>query len=266
MATALKPKEGLPYFVQGLADYRQGRFEQAIIAMRKNATSVPGPASGIVLAMALYQSGQLAEARKALAAAISLHDWRPSRVSDPINGAYHVLRREAEQILLPNLRAFLEGKHQPQDIEERLSLLGACQSRDRTFAVAKLYADAFTASPPLAENYRAGHRYQAASYAALAGSGKGEDAAKLDEQERKRWRAQSRKWLQENLATLSKLAETDCAYREWVRVSLIHWKNNTDLACLRQPFELVKWSVDERKDCLALWDEVNALLKRGWRG
>jgi hypothetical protein len=45
-------------FVKGLAEYRQGRFDRAVSAMRGDASTVLGPAPRLVLAMALHRSGQ----------------------------------------------------------------------------------------------------------------------------------------------------------------------------------------------------------------
>ena len=44
----------------------------------------------------------------------------------------HVLRREAEAMILPDLPAFLGGNYQPRDNDERLALLGVCQFTNRT--------------------------------------------------------------------------------------------------------------------------------------
>ena len=46
----------------------------------------------------------------------------------------HVLRREAEGLILPDLPAFLEGTYQPRSNDERFALLGACWFADRTAA------------------------------------------------------------------------------------------------------------------------------------
>jgi serine/threonine-protein kinase len=89
-------------FVRGLADFRQGRFDRAIATMRGEASKVLGPAPNLVLAMALYQSGEIAEARKALAAAIAGHDWSPANVRDQDGWIYHSLRREAEAMIQPD--------------------------------------------------------------------------------------------------------------------------------------------------------------------
>src|SRR5438445_367196 len=89
------------------------------------AIRVHVPVARLVLALALRQDGQLAEARKALAAAILSYDWRPAQARAPDAWICHVLRREAEGLILPNLPAFLEGKYQPPDNDERLALLAA---------------------------------------------------------------------------------------------------------------------------------------------
>jgi serine/threonine-protein kinase len=96
-------------FTRGLADYRQGRFEEAIAAMRGEAGPFLGPAPGLVLAMALYQNGQVEEARETLAAAIGSHDWSTERVRNQHDWIYHVLRREAERLVQSALPDLPEG-------------------------------------------------------------------------------------------------------------------------------------------------------------
>ncbi len=106
-----------PYFqfAKGLAEYRQGRFDQAISVMRGDASRVPGPAPRLVLAMAMHRTGQVAEARKTLAAAVLSFDWRANQTRDHDDWIRHVLRREAESMILPNLPAFLDDKYRPRD-------------------------------------------------------------------------------------------------------------------------------------------------------
>jgi tetratricopeptide (TPR) repeat protein/tRNA A-37 threonylcarbamoyl transferase component Bud32 len=94
--------EGIyPYFefVQGLAEFRCGRFGPAISLMRGGASRALGPAPRLVLAMALHRHGQTAEARKTLAAAVQSYDWSASRARHQHDWIYHVLRREAEAIV-----------------------------------------------------------------------------------------------------------------------------------------------------------------------
>ena len=83
--------------------------------MRGDASRVHGPITRLVLAMALHQDGQLAEARKTLAAAIMSYDWKAIQVRDHHAWICHVLRREAEGLILPKLPAFRRGEYGPQD-------------------------------------------------------------------------------------------------------------------------------------------------------
>jgi serine/threonine-protein kinase len=262
-----------PYFrfAQGLADYRQGcslgeaggvRLDLAISAMRGDASKVLGPAPGLVLAMALHQKGQVADARKTLAAAVASHDWRAGLVQTQDDWIYHVLRREAEGLILPVLPAFLAGTYEPKDNDERLALLGVCQFTDRTRALARLYADAFAADPRLADDPETGHRFRAARAAALVGCGRGADAAGVGEEEGRRWREQARRWLREDLVAWEKTLSGPAAGRLRAARALSGWRADPDLAGLRTPSELAKLPADEGKDCVALWAEVAQLLIR----
>jgi serine/threonine-protein kinase len=250
-------------FAQGLAEHRRGRYERAISLMRGPASAVLGPAPRLVLAMALHQSGKVAEARKELAAAVPAHDWRAQQARDQDGWIFHVLRREAESMILPRMSDFLEGKYQPQDNDERLALLGVCWFTNRTRAIARLYAAAFAADPRLVHDTGAGHRWRAARAAILAGWGVGEDAKGLAVPEKRRLRAQAREWLRADLVLWGgALAGAPAGAREGVRHRLAEWRADPDLAGLRDPAPLEKLSAAERKDCLALWAEVSALFDR----
>jgi serine/threonine-protein kinase len=250
-------------FVQGLAEFRRGRLDRTISLMRGDASRLPGPAPRLVLAMALHRDGQVAEARKALAKAIPAHDWRLSRAVDQDGWIAHILLREAEAMMVPDLPAFLDGRYQPRDNDERLAMLGACQSENRAHASARLYADIFASAGELAEDLKAGHRYRAACAAALAGCGQGADAGGLTESERKRWRDQARRWLRADLAAWNKALHGDSAAdRDRVKWNLTQWRRDPDLAGLRDPAELDKLPADEQKDCLRLWDESSVVRGR----
>jgi len=233
----------------------------ALSAMRGGPARMPGPAPRLVLAMILYRSGRTAEARKTLAAAVLARDWTANQAAFPNDWSSHVFRREAEALIIPNLPAFLKGNYQPQDNDERLALLGVCQFTNRYLALAHLYGDAFAADPSLAEDLAAGHRYCAARAAALAGCGRGEDASALGEAEGKRWRDQARRWLRADVAARSKASESAPAART-LRQTLTGWLDDPELAGLREPAELARLPVEERKEWLALWEEVAALRSR----
>src|SRR5262249_24507526 len=94
-AKATTPQWIYPYFLfaQGLAEYRQGRFDSAIAIMSAEAGTVMGPAPRLVIAMAEYRKGQKEPARETLAAAIVSFDWSAAQVGSRDHWIWHVLRR-----------------------------------------------------------------------------------------------------------------------------------------------------------------------------
>jgi hypothetical protein len=183
-------------------------------------------------------------------------------------------------MILPNLPAFLDGKYQPHDNDERLALLGICQFQGRYGTAARLYADAFAADSHLADDlnkeclrrtrgreaaadrievFDSACRYLAARCAALAGCGQGKDGESLSDEERTRWREQARDWLQADLAVWAKMLESDSqAARDLAKRMLGHWQLDPDLAGLRDPLALEKLPPDERQKCRTLWNKVAA--------
>jgi serine/threonine-protein kinase len=250
-------------FVRGLVAYRQGRLADAITAMTGDASRALGPVPQLVVAMAQHRSGRTAEARRTLAAAVLTHDWRPGAIRDQDGWIIHAIRREAEAAILPDLPAFLDGKYQPRDNDERLALLGVCQSTNRSLALARLYADAFATDPTVAGDFRSGLRFSAARAATLVGCGRGEDVAGVEESERARWRQQARQWLRADLAAWSAALEGGSReYRELAKKRLASWQTDPDLSGLRDAKRLADLTEPERADCLALWERVAVSLKR----
>ncbi len=97
-----KPGEGYYaffMFAKGLAEYRMDRLDGALAIMRGEASRVLGPAPQLVAAMTLHRSGRREEARETLAAAIGRFDWRESKAESREAWIYHILRREAEELI-----------------------------------------------------------------------------------------------------------------------------------------------------------------------
>lgn len=252
------PESSYPYYVfaQGLAAYRLGRFDDAIALMRGEAAkaSYMGPCPRLVTAMALYQKGQKDQALQTLAAAVVSYDWSPAEADSRDPWIAHILRREAEAMILPNLPAFLEGEYEPRNNDERLALLGVCEFKDLRAATAGLYAAAFAADPKLAEDLPAGHRYRAACAAAVAGCGGGADGAALGPPVRARWRQQARQWLRLDLTkAANELQAADPPHRAQLQQALAHWRDDRDLAGLRDPAALDQLPPEERQEWRALW-------------
>ena len=101
------------HFAKGLAHYRRGRFDDAIATMTGDASKAAeymGPSPRLVTAMALYQKGQKEEARKLLAAAIPSYDWSAEKAITREAWIAHILRREAEALILEEMPSSLNDK------------------------------------------------------------------------------------------------------------------------------------------------------------
>jgi serine/threonine-protein kinase len=288
-AKSSEPDNGYVQFVKGLAEYRLDRLDQAAGLLQQAAQKIPSrPGPRLVLAMAQFRSGSPSAARSTLAAAVATYDWKQLPDDTASVWTSHILRREAEAMILPNLLAFLQGKHRPQDNDERLALLAICQAQGLYAACAQLYLDAFATDPKFAEASAAEclsraalererihrirvlktePRYLAARYAALAACGLGEDGPNLNDAERTRWRRQAREWLQADLAAWAKTLESDDqAFRELAMEMLTLWLVEPDVSRLREPDALMNLPTEERAEWTLLWREVRLALEKAKRG
>jgi eukaryotic-like serine/threonine-protein kinase len=249
-------------FAKGLAEYRHNNLRDSIAILEGEASRVLDPAPRIVRAMALYRRGDREEARQALASAIIDHDWRAASALELEIWMYHVLRREAEAMMFPNLPAFLAGTYQPADQCERLAFVGAAEFNGLTHASAQLYAVAFATEPSLANDPERGRRYRAACMAGSAGCGRGKDASKLDDEERARLRDQARQWLRAEVAAWGKKIDSAPTAKESAENALKPWLTDPDLAGLREPDLLDKLPVAESRACREMWREISAQIER----
>jgi serine/threonine-protein kinase len=165
-------------------------------------------------------------------------------------------------ILEGRLPAVVQGKDRPTTAD-CLDLAELAFVKKHYATAARLYAEALAATPEVTESLRAGHRYNAARAAALAGGGHGDDGAGLREPEREGLRKQARDWLRLELAAWAKKVDTGAAAdRVLAQKTLSPWRDDPDLAGLRDPDTLEGLAPAERQDCQALWQEVAAVLRR----
>jgi hypothetical protein len=162
------------------------------------------------------------------------------------------------------LASLLTAQVVPADAAERIELAGVCLDYKRKYLVAaRWFAEAFAASPEVAVDPRSGLRYRATRAAALAADGQGDDAGELDAPERAHWRKQAVDWLQGDLVLWRKLLESSMPEtRTIIHQTLRHWKEDVDLASLRNAALVVKLPMAEQDACRRLWMEVEALLTR----
>jgi serine/threonine-protein kinase len=182
---------------------------------------------------------------------------------------WQALWEEAEALLKraeeadPRLRAVLRGEDKPAGNSERLAYAQVAYDRKHFVVATRLWTEALESDDRLANNLGTGHRYNAACAAALAGAGQGEDAAKLDDQERARLRKQALDWLRADLALRTKQLESgQPADLAAAQKALQYWQQHSDLAGIRDPAALAKLSADGRAACEKLWADVAALLKK----
>jgi serine/threonine-protein kinase len=160
------------------------------------------------------------------------------------------------------LPAVVEGKDRPA-IDDCLDLAERSFVQNHFATAARLYGEALAATPGLTEDLRAGHRFNAARAAAMAGCGNGDDSAALGEPQRKALREQARDWLRLDLAAWAKKVDTGTpADRIQAQQTLSPWQKDPDLAGLRDAEILDRLPPSERDVCRALWEDLAALLRR----
>ena len=166
-------------------------------------------------------------------------------------------RRDVQ--LKGKLRTILSGRDQPADHAERTDL-ATLAARKKHYAVAvRLFAEAFAERPALADDLDSSCRYNAACYALRAACGQGEDESPPSQTESTRFRAQALGWLRADLAARAHRLQgrPDPARVKLLR-SLQDWRNDPDLAGVRDPGELAKLPEAERREWQALWDKFDA--------
>ena len=267
--------------MQGLAFYRTGEFERAVASFnesgkvdpRWDATTLNWP----VLAMAHHRLGHGKEAREWLAKA---RDARGDRSRDipaaTSRSPWHdreefsILLREAEELIdgqstdpAVRLAAVLRGEVPAGDPAQTAGLAYAAADRAMYAASARFFAEAFATDPKLAENPRAGNRYRAACVAVRAAAGQGKDNPMPDDPARSELRRQALDWLKAELDRWRKPLESGPPEsRPGLIESLKRWRQDGNLATVRDRVALARLSEAERKDWQAFWAEVDALIAK----
>jgi eukaryotic-like serine/threonine-protein kinase len=258
-ASPAKESRGWFHFATGLAEYRRNHLQQATRLLRLSADAGVRVESLLLLAMIQHRAGQTQEARETLIAALRSYDWSELRATDHQAWIAHVLRREAQGLIVPNVPAFLRLKQEPVDNVERLSFITACHTDGLYAEAAELARAAFAADPKLADAPGSFRRYNAACAAALAGCGKGKDDPLPDRATRTMLRTQALAWLNADLGTWFKRVADDSKAAPNVQRVIEHWRSDPDLAGVREATALDALPEAERRDWQALWTEVDRL-------
>jgi serine/threonine-protein kinase len=244
----------------GVLRLEDGRLDEAVELLRRAIVLAPNDGRSYgALGAALLAQGRFSEARAAVAHGVELF-----ASTDPARAAAERQLNQCELMITLDARlpAVVRGEERPASAKEKLQFAVLCRLRKYYAAAARLAAEAFDESPPLAEDLRAQRRYNAACAAALAGRGVGGDAAVLDAPARARLRRQAVAWLRADLGAWAEAVDRGPRDRAAARRALTHWRTDPDLAGVRDPAELNKLPAAERADWAALWTDVDALLPR----
>jgi serine/threonine-protein kinase len=260
---AIRHRPAEPRFHAELADFltERGDFGAAIAAYREAIRLKPDYAEahcnlGHTLRGVGDFAGSLAELRRGHELGSKRSDW-------PHASAEWVRKAERLAALVDRLPAILKGDDSPRDAAERLAFAQMAYDTRRFAAASRLWAEAMASDPALTEDRQAQYRYFAACSAAMAAAGKGEDDPKPDDAARAERRHQALGWLRADLAAWSELLESgDPPARATVAPTLRHWRQDTDLAGVRDPDALAALPEPERADWRALWAEVDRLAGR----
>ena len=257
--------------VLGRCFARQGKLGDAIAIYREAIEIDPKhPDAHCDLGHALRLLGRfkeaLAELRKGHELGSKESDWN-------LPSARWVAECEALVPLESRIPALLSGEVASKDNAECLALGRWCYESKRFAVAARFWGDALTNDPKLGDDRQAGHRYNAACAAALAVSvgpvatGRPVEPAlrepPLDDTAKVKLRSRALGWLKAELSAWKKVAMTvGPGNKELVDKTLAHWKEDADLAGVRELTELAKIPEAERTDWQALWAEVDSLLQK----
>jgi tetratricopeptide (TPR) repeat protein len=261
---AIRLKKAYPAAHNNLGNvlHKQGKPAEAEPAYREAIALKPDfPEPHCNLGHALRDQGRFAEALTAYKRGHELGSRSPRW---PYPSAQWVRTAEYLVALDARLPKFLSGAAHPASVAERLVLAQLCQRyKKRYAAAARFYAAAFTADPRLSGERPSDHRYNAACAAAMAGCGKGKDAADLPEKERAQLRRQSLDWLRADLDAWGKrLKKGPDMARPVIVKQMQHWLKDTDFAGVREWSGLGRLPAEECAAWTRLWSDVADLLAR----
>ena len=153
-----KPREsGFAYlqFLNGLAKFRAGTCAERDPLLQEAALALSNRAGPRLPRLQWHNFDQATRM-------VHIERWRRTlgiQLEAPQNEpapmwTSHILRREAEILIVPQLDEFLQGNYQSKDRGELDALLGAGQFVNHPLTLVRLYADAFSATPGLEKDLR----------------------------------------------------------------------------------------------------------------
>jgi len=237
-----------------------GCFDEAITAFREAIRLAPAAAEAhIEMGLLLGKMGRygesVAELRNGHGIGAKRPDWKyPS--------AKWLADAERALALSERIPAILKGDDRPATTGDRLAIAMMLYDSKRFASSSRFFADAFKADPRVVEDRIVQNRYNAACAAALANAGQGRDEAKPTPEERETLRGLALTWLRAELDAWRKFQKAGGEpEKRRLAFTLKHWKEDTDLASIRDPEALANLPEAERGSWHALWADVDTLLR-----
>jgi eukaryotic-like serine/threonine-protein kinase len=265
-AIQIKPDLALAHTGLGNALRDQGKLDQAVESYHKAIQIKPDLAEAhCYLGLLLGTMGRFREALEMLERGHELGSRQPGW-RNPSREWVGQHRRFLE--LDTRLPAILKGEAKPTDAAERLDLATVCYRKGLHAASARFADEAFAEKPALANNPQSSFRYNAACSASLAGSGQGQDDPMPDEAARVKLREQALGWLRDDLAAWAKVLDggNEPGRKQAVARTLAHWKEDADLAGIRDEGAWAKLPEQEREGFRTLWADLDRLLAKARAG
>lgn len=246
-----------PYFrlAKALANYRAERFGDAAAIVEGESAGILPPLPRLVAAMCRARMGDDTLARRHLADASITMNWTITRATNREAWMCHVLRREADQLVLPDLERLKRGEVEPLDDTTRLALLGACQAEGLLGRSAALWSSVLGSQIPPPEQLVD----PAARSLIIAASGDGADASKYGDADRIAWRELGLRLLTERLNDLERTAGAGGDGLVTARNVLAGWESAEEFRSVRDGPLLGPMPDEERTRWAALWRRVQAL-------
>jgi WD40 repeat protein/tetratricopeptide (TPR) repeat protein/tRNA A-37 threonylcarbamoyl transferase component Bud32 len=257
-AVVIDPRNAQAWFNLGNALRQQKDHPAATAAFKEAVALAPGFAEAHCnLGLSLIAQGDFAAALDPLRKG---HALGSRRAGWPYSSAAWVKQGQQLLALEKKIPAGLQG--QAASPAEYLSLAQLCQRYQKRYHdAARLYARALADEPKLPQHAVPVARYDAACAAALAAAGKGSGADGLSDREKAELRRQALDRLTADLSARRQLVERDPVAAVVLQPDLKHWREDADLAGVRDAKEVAKLSRAEQEAWHQLWADVEALQK-----
>ncbi len=250
--------QGYQYLGEALLSQRHD--QEAVTALREAVRLGPDDLeSRTMLCGALLMSCRFAEAREEI---------REMLVHAPANYPQREVAESKVRIctralgLQERIPAILAGAEPPHDALDLALLATLCNTGEKRHPVAavRFFRAAFAARPESLDIPREIIHRLAASSAAQAAAGDGEDAGALDAAERAALRRQALEWLRVDLARWEAIRPHAAAERFEVRTGVNFLLLSPELASVREAAELDHLSAEERAEWQEFWKAARNLV------